>query len=224
MVSSETLQRFPLFAGLEPAFLADLSSLSEERTAQKDEWLFHEGDSADALYLIVQGSVDLKLKLDEKRNIYGTLSTLSDGNALGWSAIVEPYIYSMGAIASDQTQVLRFESKDLRALLEKSPDQGYILMRNIAQTMATRVNLLSERAPRLSWRLLVSTGFYIVGIATGALVLVAGVSLLFIALSGSSRATQVLPEVLFCLIFPAVLLILASIIYPARSRGNLTLH
>ncbi len=217
MTSSGILQRFSLLSELEPAFIEKLSSISMEKTIEQGEWLFHEGDKANALYLIIQGSIDLKLKLDEKRNIYGTLTTLHEGNALGWSAIVAPYVYSLGAIASDETRLVRLNGEQLRVLLEEQPEQGYILMQSIARAMAARVNLLSERAPSLSWRFISSMLLNVLGIGTGLLVLLLALATLFGLIGGYSEASQTIPVALFCLVFPAVFLFLAHVIYPPSS-------
>jgi len=220
MMNIGTLQRFSLLAGLEPAFLEKLSSISQDKAVEKGEWLFHEGDSADALYLILQGSIDLKLKLDEKKNIYGTLTTLRAGNALGWSAVVEPYIYTLGAVALEDSRLVRLNSEDLRVLLKEYPEQAYILMQAIAQAMATRVNLLSERAPSLSWRLALSILFYVLGIGTGILVLLLGLSVIISVIEGYSGIPQTISITLLCLIVPAVFLYLARHIYPAKSDST----
>jgi CRP/FNR family transcriptional regulator, cyclic AMP receptor protein len=217
MISTGTLQRFSLLAGLEPAFLEKLSSISEEKAVEKGEWLFHEGDNAEGLYLILQGGVDLKLKLDEKRNLYGTLTTLHEGNALGWSSLVEPYVYTLGAVATGQTRLIRINGEELRGLLKEQPEQGYIFMQRLAQAMATRVNLLSERAPGLSWRLVLSMLLNVLGIGTGILVLILGLSIVIGLIQGYSGTAQAIIFALLCAVVPAILLYLARTIYPAES-------
>ncbi len=209
MIPPETMRRYSVLADLESEFLGELSAICHETTAEKDEWLFHEGDSADALYLITRGSVELKLRLDEKRNIHVRVTTLHEGDILGWSAIVKPYVYSLGAVASADTRLLKFSGKNLRVLLEIRPEQGYILMRNIAQTMASRVSVLSEQVPSVGWRLLLSTVLSVLGIVTGLVLLVLGIPTLLAAFNGSSAATQAVPVALFCLIFPLGFLFLA---------------
>jgi CRP-like cAMP-binding protein len=170
MISSEELLRFSLLAGLEPAFVEELASISESKSVQKGEWLFHEGDNADALYLIVSGSIELIVNLDQKRAIRATLNILNEGHAIGWSAIVKPYIYTLGARVSSDAHLVRIDGKQLRTLLEAHPEQGYILMSGIAQTMATRLNTLSERVPSLSLRLIISSILFALGVLTGILV------------------------------------------------------
>ncbi len=218
MVLSETLRRFSVLDNLEPAFLEELTSICREKAVEKGEWLFHEGDSADALYLITRGHVDLKLKLDEKRNIDVTVTTLHEGDVLGWSAIVKPYVYSMGASATENTQLLRFNAENLRVLLELRPEQGYILMQSIAQTMATRVNVLSDSVPGITWRYVFSTLMLVLGVVTGLLVLVLGVPTLLSAVNGNVLATQAIPVAMFCLLFPVVFLILARQLSERREQ------
>jgi CRP-like cAMP-binding protein len=219
MIGSDTLRRFSLFVEVEQPFREELSAISQEKAISKGEWLFHEGDKADALYLVLHGQVELKLKLDEKRNLYVTLTTLGEGDALGWSAIVEPYVYTLGALALDQVKLLRLEGENLRLLLEKNPEQGYILMRNITRAMGSRVNLLSERVPDLSWRSILSTVLLVTGVLSGIVVVLLGLGAIFGALSGQTGTAQALPVALFCLIFPAAFLLFARMIYPAESRN-----
>ena len=219
MISTETLRHFSLLAELEPALLESLAPISQFVILEKGEWLFHEGDAANALYLIDQGTVDLKLKLDEKQAIYATLTILRDGEMLGWSAIVDPYVYTLGARASDSTRLVKFDGARLRLLLAQHPDQGYRLLRSISQAMASRVNILSERTPSLTWRLMVSGALFTLSLVTGLLIVVLGVSILVAALGGSSNAVQALPVALLCLIVPIGVSIVARLIYPASERS-----
>jgi CRP-like cAMP-binding protein len=213
MISAGELLRISLLAGLEPAFLEELASISENRPAQKDEWLFHEGDNADALYLIISGSIELKVNLDEKRGIRATLSTLNEGNAIGWSAMVKPYFYTLGAMVSSDAHLVRLDGSKLRALLEKHPEQGYILMNSIAQAMATRLNTLSERIPSLSLRVIISSVLFTLGVVTGIL---AGVLVLVALYAAIDGYAECIPMALFCLIFPIALLWLARKLAPAQ--------
>lgn len=218
MISPEILQRYALFNGLEPTFLEDLSSICQHQTIERGKWLFHEGDSAAALYLIVHGSMEIKLKFEEKRNIFVTLSTLHDGDVLGWSAVVDPYIYSLGAVAADDAELLRFDGEPLRRLLEEHADQGYILMGSIAHAAATRVNLLRERVPDLSSRIIISTLLSGLSIATGILVVVFGIAVVLAAANGYKGVAPAIPMVLVCMVVPAALLFFARLIYPSVPR------
>ena len=55
----DVLRRIPLFAKVEPSMLKLLAFTSERVVFAKDQELFHQGDSADAAYVIINGSADV---------------------------------------------------------------------------------------------------------------------------------------------------------------------
>lgn len=220
MITIETLRRFSLLAELDPAFLEQLSLISQDKAVAPGKWLFHEGDNADALYLILSGTVNLRLNLEKNRNIYVDLKTLGEGDTLGWSALVQPYRYSMGAMAATETHVVHLDGNQLRALVEAHPEQGYALMQGIAQAMATRLTTLSERAPGLSFRLVVSLALFTLGITALFILAVLGILAVGNTLGGRPQALDAIPVALFCLIFPATFLLLAKSIYPGGKSDN----
>lgn len=219
MLTVGKMSDFPLLAGLEPSFLEQLALIAQEMTIASGEWLFHEGENADALYLISQGKIELRFRLDRNRSIYVDLKTLGAGDALGWSALVPPYTYSMGATAAEDVELFRIDSESLRVLVEDHPEQGYALMQGIAQTMATRLTTLSEQAPRLSLRLVTSLALFGLGAVVLLIFLVLGILAVGSAIGGRPQALSILPQALLCVIVPVLLLLLlARSIYPGESR------
>jgi CRP-like cAMP-binding protein len=55
----ELLRRIPMFAKVEPAKLKLLAFTSERVTYDAGQELFHQGDAADAAYIIVDGDVEV---------------------------------------------------------------------------------------------------------------------------------------------------------------------
>ena len=145
MISPEVLRRFSLFAGLDAEVFKSLAMTGEEITVSAGEWLFREGAAADALYLIMDGAVDLKIDLNEAGTEQADLSSLVSGEVTGWSALVEPYVYTLGAVAMSDTCVARLDGAQLRALMEEQPEVGYTLMHRVAQVIATRLTNLRVR-------------------------------------------------------------------------------
>ena len=211
MISPETASQFAFLSVLKKTFVEELLSISQEKTIRKGEWLFHEGEDAEALYLITQGGIELKFKLDKKRDIYITLAELDTGQALGWSAIVEPHVYSLAAIATEDTQLVKLDSDSLHALMEKYPEQGYIFMQGIAEAMATRFSALSQRAPELSSSLMISTALYGIG---GVLVALVIALWLLVLVSSNVDSGEIVGGAIFCLIIPSGMLLLARVLQP----------
>lgn len=142
MISPETLRRFSLFAGLDPAWFKDIAMVGEEVKLAQGEWLFHEGDDADALYLVLNGSVELKINLDVQSSRQADISTVSAGEVLGWSALVEPEVYTLGAVAASDVQLVRLDAAGLRKLMEQNCEFGFHLMRQLAKVLGQRLTNL----------------------------------------------------------------------------------
>ena len=142
MISPELLRRFPLFAGLDPATLKEIAMAGEEVELRKGEWLFHQNDEADALYLIVSGALDPTISVDTNGLEYDRLPRLIEGDVMGWSALVEPRIYKFGGVAATGTKVVRLEADQLLELMDKNPQTGYTMMRRLAQVIGERLTNL----------------------------------------------------------------------------------
>lgn len=136
MISPETLRRYSFFAGLDPAVLKEIAMLSSEVTFQAGEWLFHQGDPAEAFYLILEGAVDLQLNLDEAGTRRVDMCRLVEGDVVGWSALVEPYIYTLGALAFRPTRLAKLDGAAMRDLMSRDPAVGYPIMQCLSQVLA----------------------------------------------------------------------------------------
>ncbi len=145
MISPELLRRFRLFAGLDPALFKDLAMAAEEISVRKGDWLYTEGEKADALYLVASGTVDLTINLDAKGTRYTELTRLVDGEVTGWSAVLEPYVYTMGAVAGTDGKVIRIDGEFLREFMAKAPQVGYVIMTHLAQVINQRLADLRVR-------------------------------------------------------------------------------
>lgn len=142
MISPETLRRFSLFAGIDPAAFKDLAMAGDEVNLKEGDWLFKEGEDADALYLILSGEVELKINLDEKGARQADLSTLVEGDVTGWSALLEPCAYTLNAVAAADTRVVKLDAAQLRELMDRNTNVGYVLMGRLAQALADRLTNL----------------------------------------------------------------------------------
>ena len=143
MVSPELLRRYPFFAGLDEPFLKELAMCSDEIVLADGVWLFHEGDEADALYLILRGMVDLKARLPHHE--YADVEQVIEGEIVGWSAVCEPTFYKLSAATPAGVRLLRVDGRRLRELLADRPEMGYLLMRHLTNIIGKRLNSLRTR-------------------------------------------------------------------------------
>jgi CRP-like cAMP-binding protein len=141
MVSTETLRRFPLFAHQSDYMLKEIAMISEEVDLEADQWLFHEKAPATKLCVVLEGGIALTmyLYLNGRGQNVSMTSPLGKGELLGWSALVKPHIYTLGAQAVKKSRVICIDAAPLSALLDDNPEYGYYMLHQIAEVMADRL-------------------------------------------------------------------------------------
>ena len=141
MISTEILRRFPLFAGQSIYMLDEIAMISSEITVEEGEWLFHENEDAKKFYLILDGKIALTLFLHYKGDSQHlkTTGALSRGEILGWSSLVPPHHYKLGAKAETDTKLLVIDGKALKQLFDDNPEYGYPFMKKIAEEISDRL-------------------------------------------------------------------------------------
>ena len=141
MISPEVLRRFPLFAGQSFYMIDEIAMISKEVVISANEWLFHENDDANYFYLILEGEIALTLYLHSKGvgKHLTTTSALTKGQIFGWSSLVPPHHYKMGARAERDTTLLQIDGKALSQLFDDNPEYGYPFMKKIAEEISDRL-------------------------------------------------------------------------------------
>ena len=141
MISPETLRGFQLFAGQSNYMLEEMAILASEVELEAGEWLFHEKDIASHLYVITEGAISLclNLYLNGSRPHVEVTSPLGAREAVGWSAVVKPHIYTFGARAEENSRLIALTAEPLRELLDDNPGFGYYLLKNLAEVIGDRL-------------------------------------------------------------------------------------
>lgn len=143
MVSPELLRRYPFFGELDASQLKAIAMISEEVSYVKDAVLLEEGQSANAIYLLMDGEVDLYYR-SEKEKEHGVRKELlagviDSGDVFAISGLIEPFIYTATVRAARNSHVIKIDAAELRALMGKKCEMGYILMRQIAKAAMERL-------------------------------------------------------------------------------------
>ena len=63
MISTELLRRFHFLAGIDDELLHEIAMIADEETHEAGSTIFREGDVADRFYLVLNGEVDVGLKV-----------------------------------------------------------------------------------------------------------------------------------------------------------------
>ena len=140
MVVPEVFKDFPFFGGLTTTELESLANIACEVTFQSDEVIFNEGDRAYTLYLLLDGWVDIVVEANKQGQPRQLATTLTTGNVFGWSALVEPYVYTSSAICASPVQVIGFDRAKLQSLFEANLRLSYTLTMRVCQVIASRLH------------------------------------------------------------------------------------
>lgn len=134
------LGRGALFEGLNEEGRRRLSAMIKRRMLERDEYLFLLGDSATDFFVLARGKVDLCLPM----RLGGVLKDISvesvtAGHALGWSALVRPYRFTLSARANEPSEVLCLARRDLLDLFEADPGIGYAFLTKFSELVGVRL-------------------------------------------------------------------------------------
>ena len=135
------LSEVRFFKGMDSSQLDALAEKAETKSYAQGKYLAHEGDDADAFFLLLEGKVEILIDSGQGPR---RLQTIGPGEIFGWSWIFPPYRWNFDARAVDPVKVLALAGKSLRKRCEQNPEMGYHLMKRFAGIMVSRL-----RATRL---------------------------------------------------------------------------
>lgn len=128
-----------LLQGLAPDEVSAFSRVCTKKTYPDGTKLFNEGSEARILYILVEGLVDLCFELPGNRNPGVIVTIENPGDAVGFSAITEPYKYHSSGYCKKQVTIVEIVRENLSALFETNYHIAFILMRNIAGIISQRL-------------------------------------------------------------------------------------
>lgn len=131
-------QKIPWFQELDPEHLQKISEISRLRHVRAGEVLFREGDAEDYLYIVVEGRVALDMFIPHRGKV--RIYTAEPWDVFGWSSVI-PIVRkrTAGAIAVVEGAVIAIHSEKLRQVCDEDHDLGYVVMRRLANIVASRL-------------------------------------------------------------------------------------
>ncbi len=96
-----------------------------------------EGAEARTLYLVEEGRVAVESQV--ARGMRFPISIVYPGQAFGWSALVQPYVYTATVMALSKTRVIAIDQKTLLGMMQADPALGFTIMQNVASIVASRL-------------------------------------------------------------------------------------
>ena len=132
----KTLDSVPLFKDVDKNILGLLEPIFEPYACPADTVIFEQGTPAHYLYLILEGTVEISYKPYDGPPL--TITTLTQGNIVGWSAAIGNTAYTSGAMCKEDCQAIRMSRRDLHNLCAKDPEAGRIILNLLAESVSSR--------------------------------------------------------------------------------------
>lgn len=139
MITNEILSRFELFKGLPESLLTEIAALSEEISAKQGDFIFREGERADKLHFLLNGSVALRVKLTSRPESITVSFVSMPYQSFGWSGIVAPNHYTSSAECDEDSTLMIIPANPFMKLLEANPESGFKVIQRIAEIIADRL-------------------------------------------------------------------------------------
>lgn len=133
-----TLSSIYLFQGLSESRLQRLNEAASEIEAPKGQWLFQEGNSADRMYVLKHGAVEMLTRVNGDFELPVSIIR-SPGRCFGTSSLVFPYQYSLSARSAEDAILFELQRKDLQQLIQEDKALGYTIMANLSQHLLERL-------------------------------------------------------------------------------------
>ncbi len=121
----------------------EISRLAKQEEHPEGTVLFQEGATAHQLYLILDGKISLEMLV--QLGSTGTprraaLNIAGPGNAVGWSSIVPPYLYTSSGVCIEDVNLLTLPGEDIRSYITEHPDIGCAIYQRTASLIRGRMS------------------------------------------------------------------------------------
>jgi len=132
------LQTIPWYQELDQKHFDKLVGISSLLEVDAKQELFREGDPEDYLYIVIQGRVAIEMMVPSRGRM--RIYTAEPMDVVGWSSVT-PVVRrrTAGAQAVLPSCLVRQDAAALRKLCEEDCDLGYIVMRRMANVIASRL-------------------------------------------------------------------------------------
>lgn len=139
----------PFFAGLDQGFMNLVVGCASNVRFDAGTYIFKEGAPADTFYLLRSGKVAVEIFQPQRKPI--VISTLDEGEILGWSWLLPPYVWKFHAHALQNIRAIALDGRCLRNKCEENHDLGYEILKRFVRIVeqrldATRFQLLDVYA------------------------------------------------------------------------------
>lgn len=145
------IKEIELFKGIDQDIMNEIADICDEKNYAKETVIFEKGEEANRLYILVEGTV--KLRITNGGTISYSLTDL--GDIFGWSCMLESGHYTASAVCATELKALEIKREALDKILNRHPHTGVTILKRLAGVFSKRISnayqdLLSARRTETS--------------------------------------------------------------------------
>ena len=145
----DLLRSIPMLANMPNNKLKLLAFSSDRVSYAKNETLFHQGDDADAAYIVISGTADV-LVASESGGKESKVAELGPNSFVGDMAILCDIPRTASVKANEEMDTLRIRKEHMVDMMRDSPDLTMSVLRELVQRLAKTTHDLSVARDEVS--------------------------------------------------------------------------
>jgi CRP-like cAMP-binding protein len=126
------------FGELDSDFLALVTGCAKNVRFEAGQFLFHESEPINEIYLVRHGGIALQIASPEAGSI--TFQTIGANEVVGLGWLVPPYRWTFDARAMELTRAISIDAKCLRDKCEADHHLGYEMMKRFTPLLVERLH------------------------------------------------------------------------------------
>ena len=130
------IYHIPFFEGIDLTVIKAVNAVCRTTNFKSGQQIFAKGDSADFLYILETGSVELLLKEEDQTCFFLT----EPGEVFGWSSIVEKGVYTSTATCKADTKLLTVSKQDIKEIFNKYPQAAIKFYQRLGSIFSKRIS------------------------------------------------------------------------------------
>jgi hypothetical protein len=137
-----SLRRVKIFAGMDDAQLERFINYMEVAKARQFAEVVKQGEPGDAMYLVLEGEVRVRMMINGKETL---LAVLSAGDFFGEIALFDHGPRSADVVANEDSTLLKISASGFQRLAAEAPDLATPFLLSMGKTLTQRIRADNKR-------------------------------------------------------------------------------
>jgi CRP/FNR family cyclic AMP-dependent transcriptional regulator len=138
---ADMLEKLPLLSDFSRSELEQLARHMSAFRAPKGYVLFSEGSPNDAMWLLIEGRVEIVKRTQDARNCH--ITTVTPGKSLGEMSVIDGMPYSATGSVLVDSLLIQMTRSGFDTVCETLPKLGVKILRRLARLMSMRLRQTS---------------------------------------------------------------------------------